>query len=313
MKNRSFGIFCGVTLILALGCSGGYESNFENASTSFVRRPSHELAQEDIASFEGETLAGPKSPFLPAMEKLFGGNEGKYIGQYVKERAKLFIEDSDTTASSIPSTFRYTGWTSRKVEPTNPKSRAAAANWGTQLWFQGLLDEAAVSVRVRGATIPITSSRSGVFILGKLYTDYQNEDGVWYEISRSFRKMLLVHESRHSDCTNGVRAKDLQIARDANSIEEFIATFPHLSCGHHHAFCPDSHELKGEHACDARPWEAYAMAWLYAEVKSETYGKEWSVMNALAIDNKSRLLYNTNDLLSGKLGDPDMSQQELYH
>ncbi len=295
---------------LIVGCS-------QSSNGSRLREPRNpvELAQEDVVSFENERSPGPWGDLEDKYIKVFGGGDGRSIRAFVQERVKHFIYISERNVQ-IDSTSKHTGW-NKLDEEEKGKERGnlylGAINFGMQLWLQSVIDESPATVVFRGNTITVKSPRDGIIILGELYTDLFERNGSWYEVPSGVRKEILTHEARHSDCTGGINSKNLDIARNSKSYSEFRANFPHLECGHLHSVCPSKHALAGIRACDEKPWGAYAVGWLYSEARSKEYSEEWEVMTAVALDAKSRLIYNTQDLLSGKLGEPDMSHSELFN
>ena len=87
-----------------------------------------------------------------------------------------------------------------------------------------------------------------------------------------------------------------------------------MACGHFHTYCPDSmKDLAGLAACDGQPWGAYSVGFVYqaALAVSETDPVRKAVLEAGAVDSFSRLQFDTDAMLSGDDGPPDMSSAGL--
>ncbi len=114
---------------------------------------------------------------------------------------------------------------------------------------------------------------------------------------------ILIHEARHSDCTGGVLASDLERFENRQPMKRH-------ECGHSHALCP-SGPLEGEFACDEHPWGAYVVDAIYSGAVSLTCTNcsetDKTVAEAMSLDSISRLTYDFSDLMNGRFGAPDMS------
>ena len=136
-------------------------------------------------------------------------------------------------------------------------AKLGGQNIGTEYWFISIINRTPFSLFVNGQTLPVVSSRLGLMKLGEAYaTSLRNSHGQSVNLPIAYRQGILVHEARHSDCTGGVTEADLDIARTAQSMEEFTTTFPKMECGHFHTICPsDMEDVGGLAACDDRPGE----------------------------------------------------------
>ncbi|MGE0614139.1 MAG: pentapeptide repeat-containing protein [Bacteriovoracia bacterium] len=119
----------------------------------------------------------------------------------------------------------------------------------------------------------------GLMVLGPAYLN------LYYGQVR--RMGTLVHEPRHSDCP----------AWEADN------------CGHFHVKCPADHNLRGEYACDGRPWGPYSVAGVFLAAVSLGCQNcsEREIQHAIveSQESLSRVLV-LDEMLDGKLGDPDM-------
>ena len=209
----------------------------------------------------------------------------------------------------------------RPGNPAHPENKkkaqgvTVAYNLGSALWFSGLVEEKTHSVKISGgsAPVPVTSSRVGIMVLGPGYSDQVAYQGQIYPISASSRHASLLHEARHSDCTGGMREADLKAARKARVVEERHELLENKSCMHFHSKCPVGHPFQGLMACDIHPWGAYSVSAIYLDAKSKDHSipiEEWSELNAQAVDQKSRILLDYQDMIHGHFGEPDMGHRQ---
>ena len=319
-------MFC---LILTLTACGGVADSFDPNSSGegppadVPPNPvAKALVQTDLQQLNELSPAGGQNfdrtfPF-GYFSKIFGGYTGQDVLHYLSDRIHLFSDRSDLRIS--PNSFRYTGWITDPINEGGTPSvdfawgiqsqrvQLGAANFGVQLWLQGLIDGVQFRGSVDGTRFVVDSSRVGIMVIGSGYKEALDQ----VSLPPAFRQSILVHEARHSDCTGGITQADITLARNAHSSREFEAAFKSRSCGHLHVFCPPGHEYHGLPACDHDPWGAYAIGAIYSKATSSTLsGVDREIMMINTADSISRLLYDFDAMIAGKFGTPDMSSAGL--
>lgn len=278
--------------------------------------PALQLVAQDIESFLEEPVPGLVGAQRARFDAIFGALHGEGMKRFVTDRAKQFVPITETTFRLSPPSWRFRDWTKLPPPPARPgggpdrRSRMAAANLGAEFFFQGLLDAVPVSVSFRGITMNIDNTRVGLVLLGESYTDLVYEGDVSYAIPARFRKEILIHESRHSDCTGGIARANLAVARAATSYAELMRVYPDTTCGHFHSLCPVGHSLSGIPACDDKPWGAYMMGWLYLEAfKSDPAQSAVDdlFLTAMRMDTKRRLQFDVDAAIDLRAAAPDLS------
>jgi hypothetical protein len=292
-----------------------------------AKRDPIELVKEDIQNMSVDGALGAKSLSAEkynAYVKLFGGAEGSDVRRFVEARAKIFVTEEEATITPDPLRRTYTGWYAKggvRSAPLLGKGgvTVAAANLSVQYFLQGLVENTSYSVVARGVTYPANEADAGIILLGDSYTNvaYLRRGG-HIEIPGWYRYEILGHEARHSECPTGVKRETLEIVRKAKSHQEFLDKFPHTDCGQWHSICPDTFpqvELRGELACDTRPWGSYTYSWLMHEatLASNPSSTSWQLAQLEALSSKARLQFNPQDLLDDKLGSPKIGSRGAYN
>ena len=165
-----------------------------------------------------------------------------------------------------------------------------ALNVSTGIWLSGLIANQTVILEIQGQTIPVSSSRTGVMMFGSGYEATINDSaGNTYTIPPAYRQAILVHEGRHSDCTDGITSQEVEMMRESSSLEDFYKKFPLPHCGHLHILCP-SGDFEGIPACDAERYGAYTVGEIYeaALIDSQTDEISKKILDASVIDYASR-------------------------
>ena len=278
------------------------------------------LVKSDLAAIEridlGLTHAANEEE-AQLFAKIFGGKSGRDVRRYIDERVRSFIVESDLGRYRwTPIKNRFTAWTkSDDVDSTSKDSSVAASNLGTTLWYHSLLNRQSIYVTFpEGDVVRIDSPRIGLITIGPNYKSTMPFKGAIVELPSAYRQSTLVHEARHSDCTGGVSEVDLSFIRRATNLREFSQTYTKMSCGHFHAICPSTHEFKNLPACDRHAWGAYGIETVFlSAVARSMAGRERALMNAVLVDARGRLLFDSRDMLNGKMGEPDMSSSGLRH
>lgn len=224
---------------------------------------------------------------IRSFTQIFGGPSSSNVVNYFQTRVNYFLSADTALESRIviqPASFTLLY-----------QAETLASNPSTGLWYFSKLSEPDdVKFEINGNLLDINSCRIGVMQVGAIYARLDPIEQV----------ITLVHEARHSDCTGGARASDLE--RLENGQQPL-----YKPCGHAHEICPDGHPLAGLFACDAHPWGAYIIDAIYAVAVLETCSScsetQKQVAESMALDALSRPLYSIQDLLDGRFGPPDMS------
>jgi hypothetical protein len=226
-------------------------------------------------------------------EKIFGSTENAGVIQYLSERIHYVLPhqiklSSRLTQDSSP-IFTY------------------ATNIGTMLWFDALNKAPnPYAIRVGNLSVPVTSSRVGIIQLGLGYILKSSGSVASSQIQRI---STLIHEARHSDCTGGINASDLELLWADEDPEK-------SNCGHLHVRCPEGHAYDGAYACDGEAWGAHSISAIYLAgiVKhcQNCTAEEKSLAATIYADSLGRVIPR-DDMLAGKLGDPDMSSSTVVH
>lgn len=219
--------------------------------------------------------------------EVFGGNSSSHVAVFFDERVNYALSASTELENRlvITSTFIFS--------PTNAET--LASNPSLPLWYFAKINEPSiVGVLINNEQIPVDSSRIGLIQVGEIYP----------RLDSIQQATTLVHEARHSDCTGGALASDLDRYRNGELPINNL-------CGHLHVKCPENHPYENEYACDEKPWGAYVIGAMYAVAVSQTCstcsGSQRTTAEAMALDSLSRALYDIEDLFNGRFGPPDMS------
>lgn len=219
-----------------------------------------------------------------AFQAAFGGRGfAPSVFSYLKDRVGYLLSSSTT---NLDERLRY--------ESLGDTS-SGAYNVGTALWFVQMTDPSRrLLFRFGDEDLQIRSSRIGLVRLGKRFRG----------LPFVARAASLVHEARHSDCTGGLLAEDLERLRQGEPREE-------VACGHQHVVCPEGHPLAGTVACDRHPWGAFTLQAVFARTVSRGCAgcseRDRQLALAVELERWTRVLFDKNELLAGRLGQPDMS------
>lgn len=247
---------------------------------------------------------------------VFGGTTQADIQKYLDDRVHYYLAPSELKSFSIyPKEFKFQQWNAEIEIYGRGLSEGGkvtnAINVGTGLWLHSLADETPVYLTRGSETIEVKSTRVGIVTLGSGYKPGFKADGkIWYTPSLH-RQAVLMHEARHSDCTGGISAHDIEVLRSSKNSRQTAEELTG-SCGHLHSECPAGHELAGIFACDSEPWGAYSIGYIYEKALAPTLtGVERAMLDASLVDDRSRLLFDVQKMFSGELGPPDMSSSGL--
>lgn len=248
------------------------------------------------------------------LTKLFGGTEGKNIKKFINDRITEYIFLGDTFSFS-PSKLPLL-WDIPNITQTNTSHFVdysfVGENISITTWIIGAINNQFITINVNGNLKTLSSSRPGVLLLGPGYSDKIPITGGEMNLPYLYRIGKLIHESRHSDCSGGILKNDALFAQTASSIEIYFSSFESKKCGYlHTSNCISTdHDLTGQHACENEPWGPYSMeAVFFRAMKTslDPSSLEWRQLDLYERDAIRRLNFDFESLLSGKLGEPDLS------
>lgn len=297
MISKKISILLILSLLSLSSCGGDSDNNSgiqeEQASDngigaydSEVSSTEREEFNQDVQRLENLPIDGSQIKKFP---QVFGGTQSSNVKQFVDDRINYVLSVNTDIESRISVSGPLALFNAETV----------ATNIGMALWYQAkVLEPADLGFEINNNLLPVDSGRIGIIQLGNVFP----------RLSTIEQISTIVHEARHSDCTGGILRSDIERLSDGEVPEN-------KKCGHVHVICPPGHPLEGVYACDSHPWGAYAVGFLYAGTValackncSET---ERTVAEAVSIDSSTRLLYDVNDLLDGRLGEPDMSNSTV--
>jgi hypothetical protein len=179
-----------------------------------------------------------KGPLQDEFVQFFGGGRSADVLDFLRERIHFVGADLEEGADETYAS-NY------------------GPSWLEYIYHHRFLGERQIKPQqpaFKHGTIPITSPRTGLIVLGGAYSAAGTSD--------FDRLETLIHEARHSDCP---------VMPEQGDLENFVKgrylqmTEAGRSCTHVHVPCPRGHALSGQLACDAHPWGAYMAGYLFAE------------------------------------------------
>lgn len=266
-------------------------------------------------TLEFQVQVDPKSFY----GKAFGTGDSSGVIQYLSDRVHYIVPESVDLQSrlslghdhstALPLTLQSTikAPLSDFAAMTSSNLYTMATNVGTVLWFEALaVAPDTLTFTVGDTHVALDSSRVGVVQMGQGYT-LKHESR--YAFPQLARIATLVHEARHSDCTGGLARADLTKLMDGDMPDK-------PGCGHLHVRCPAGHNYEGAFACDGEAWGAYAIQALYSAALvqncSNCTAEEQNQAIVIFSDSLSRVI-PVDDMLAGKLGNPDMSSSTVVY
>jgi len=292
LKNRNLLIVAGVLLVsLSFGCESTPEEIDDRVKMKLdpaLSSLGKQLIRSDVQGMLARKLDGRVDGYF---EKVFKGRTGLDVVRYLDQRVNYLIPDSINLGDRIRVMDAF-GFGTDAV--------TMATNIGMAIWLASKGENTRLGLRIGNLTVPVDSSRVGIIQLGAGYLARRVGSTV---IDTMYRTGTLIHEGRHSDCTGGLKYSDYERMR--------LGLMPEgHACGHLHKECPLDHDMAGLKACDGHAWGAYAIEGVYSSgmAKNCTSCSESEKQSALAsaTESFSRVLV-LDDMLAGKLGDPDMS------
>jgi hypothetical protein len=290
-------VFTMATLLSACGGSSGGGNNSAQREDDIPSNGSKanliydsELSPAEKTALDKSTSALASLPLdgsiIKRFSDVFGGDQSANVVSYFERRVNYALSGS-------------TDINTRTVVINHlQESDLVASNIGTALWLESVVEGSdTTDIIINGQPIRVTSSRVGIMQFGDVFPQGHTVQQV----------NTLVHEARHSDCTGGVTSRDLESLRTGVIPEN-------MHCGHFHVTCPAGHPYAGEFACDASPWGAYAVGAIHsiavAQACSTCSETVKTIAEQEALDSLSRLLFNPEDMVNGKLGSPNMSSSD---
>ncbi len=276
------------------------------------------LLESDLNALSSLNEKGPRAYDASSngrFYQIFGGYSGKNVRDFINERIQYYFKASDGYSLSPPDQkIIHRNWIYKGLESIDD-TNVLAFNFGTQIWIQGLLDRTTYTVTLdKGQVVPATSSRVGIVGLTARYVKYlPKNDNSSTEIPIEFRQSTIIHEARHSDCTDGITESDLNRIRQAQSYSEFIHNSHARKCGHFHSPC-ETGDLKGLLACDLDPWGSYGIQMIFLEgvINNIKPGAAaWQILNAKILDNKSRVQFGYLRMIYSQAHHPNMNSSGL--
>lgn len=178
------------------------------------------------------------------------------------------------------------------------QNAVGAINIGLDIWLWNLKfgDPSAIS-QMGSFHGPIESPRVGVIELGKTFNG--RNDANIYLMS------ALIHEARHSDCSGGIHPADLAALKaDSNAFNP--------RCGYQHVYSPGERQV-GLKAYDEVAWGGYAVetVFLKSVMRCLNCSDDDRQMATLLFDQTKPHVLHYDEMMSGKLGQPDMTSQGL--
>jgi hypothetical protein len=287
-----------VTSLAATACNQETILQTINAKAEKGLTPTErKMLVQDASRMAQYQLSGVQSGSY--FDKIFGGTDHESVLRYLGERVHYLLSRKTNLDSRVAP---LAGAVNPAPMAAKDKVYTIALNIGTALWLGSEGSPQPLGFNFDGQQIPLDHSRVGIIQLGN---GYSLTKGLLRKpwLPTIDRVSTIVHEARHSDCTGGISKADVANLSQGTLPEDH-------SCGHMHVVCPAGHPLAGYMACDGQAWGAYAVQGVYEVILSQdcTTCTEAEKQAALAgaSDALSRVLV-LDDMVNGKLGDPDMS------
>lgn len=270
------------------------------------------LFQEDLQAFKSRNYSAVQQQVAGGQRlfaKIFGGNTGLDVRRYVDERVKRAWSNDVVENFEIKdgnSFFKPKNNSESALSPED-KKKMVAFNVSPSFYRIGLILGAPLTVKISGEVMKIDDPHFGILGLGEQYARQQKSPhtGKMFDVPVEVRLETIVHESRHSDCTGGIKSSDLVLAQKTGDPMALD-----VRCGHIHSKCPAGHEYQGLYACDNHEWGAYGIGFVYlkSEILQMPEGRLKEALKGMLADFGTRINYDPFTLfMDGKNIGPDMS------
>ncbi|NBU20994.1 hypothetical protein EBS43_06230 [bacterium] len=264
-------------LILSVGC--GTSNHPPELDQSFVSS----LAQTHVNELAQTVRPAQVNQFNnnknQAFQKLFGGTSSDHVQDFIHSRVKYFLNiltSSNQLFISPPPRNPHQKWINSTLISPHPGESVAPFSF-------------------------VNNSRNGQKdLVGAANISIQ----YWLQGLIDHEEYYLIH------------------MKYSQNYQEFISHSQSKKCGYLHELCPNSHSLGGIAACDSIPWGAYTAGIIFLD--AALYGttalnpgpsvhssSEWQVATIQLLELKTRLLFDYDRMISGHLGDPDLTSSGL--
>lgn len=264
-----------------------------------IDRDQETLVKRDYLFLESLEFGPVQNEFFT---QIFGGPGRDDVKRYLDTRINYFVPQLDSIGARVriqADEIVLPGLMAPGSHEGGGEPTIVATNLGTLLWLNDVAQEGELRFAFGNELLDIDSTRIGIVMLGEGYVDPN--------FKNIMRVGTQVHEARHSDCTGGIAAADIERLRNNE-------TPTSLSCGHLHVSCPEGHEFEGVDACDGHAWGAYSVGAVFFSNLAGDCGScsEEQLQLALisAADAQSRVLV-LEEMLAGELGEPDMTSSSV--
>jgi hypothetical protein len=239
------------------------------------------LVRKDLLALGSMRFEAPRGSYF---SRAFGTADADGVLRYVAERVRVFL-GSEPDARAL-TTGLLVG------EAESDKAFLTAQNFGTLVWYESYLNRNPSVALGLNAEYPVSSMRDGLISILPGYTTLAfPTDSSGREVPvRVSGPSTLVHEARHSDCSVGLTAADVERIRETGDVLK-----GNTQCGHLHVKCPSGKgALAGLNACDDHLWGAYSLSYLYSLMVASSCAscseEERAVAAMSAIDSYERVL-----------------------
>ena len=295
--KRTCGGLALLFLLLTTGCREATVWRGQGAGAflefdSELRPEEAEQVNAAVACIENRDVRGERVRWF---EEIFGGTDADALHRFLSERVSYLLSDATDIESRVrvnaePIRFQRPQFFSSREDD---ESGRGATNLSALWYLQKAIEPERLQFEINNRLIPVDSTRVGIVQLGPAFL----------RVPPAIQAGVLLHEGRHSDCTGGIWQSDIDRVRRGESPEG-------VSCGHFHVLCPAGHDYAGIYACDAEPWGAYSVNFIYwaalARACTDCSDEERALTEAAALDSALRLLLDVDAMLRGDLGRPDM-------
>lgn len=246
--------------------------------------------------------------------KIFTKPNGFAVSKFISSRISFFIFHGELIRES-PNNLPFMNWEDGNSATNSFQTEIdfsfVAENISMPTWLKSVVNQQRVDIVTTNKVIRVYSSRPAIVMLGSGYTTQISTSRGSLKIPWIYRIGKLIHEARHSDCTGGFFKSDVALAKKSRSSQEFMTFFKSSRCGYLHALCfSNDPDLRGTYACEREPWGPYSIEAIFFDAMKEGLAHdsaEYLQMDLFARDAKRRLNFRFEDLVSGLLGPPDLT------
>lgn len=219
-------------------------------------------------------------------EEVFGDASSKAVTHFIDQRTNYYLASNESSSST-------TGFVT------------IAANLGANIFHSHLLNGKDYYLKYGNQKIDVEHPSVGIVELTPDFFSLARGDSA----AALLRISYLIHESRHSDCTEEINKTDL---------EDFINTKGDKSlpgnCTYPHVVCPKGHKYAGLWVCDGAPWGAYALSAVFASrlASCKNCSEDfYQIALMTALDSITRVR-DPKGLFSGKYGFPETVSSDFF-